>query len=118
MNVMVDNKCMNQLMANKDNVINSVKDFIMDMSSRGIVVNDLNKLMDCCKHIADAGNKNPLDILIHVVKTGRKMDIHFYADDKVISDIRLGEFDFYLKSVYGFTPYQVSVFVSSVGVVN
>ena len=115
---MVDNKCMNQLMANKDSVINSVKNFIMDMSSRGIVVNDLHKLIDCCEHIADAGNKNPLDIMMHVMKTGRKMDIHFYADDKVISDMRLGEYDFYLKSVYGFTPCQVSVFVSSVGVVN
>lgn len=115
---MVDNKCMNQLMANKDSLINSVKDFIMDMSSRGIVVNDLNKLMNCCEHIADAGNHNPLDILMHVVKKGRKMDIHFYADDKVIADLKAGEYDFYLKSVYGFSPYQVSVLVSSVGMVN
>lgn len=115
---MANKECMNTSMANTVDVINSVKGFIMDMSSRGIVVNDLNKLMGWCEHIADAGNKNPLDILMHVVKTRRKMDIHFYADDKVISDMRLGEYDFYLKSVYGFTPYQVSVFVSSVGVVN
>lgn len=115
---MANKKCMNTSMVNTGDVINSVKGFIMDMSSRGIVVNDLNKLMSCCEHIADAGNHNPLDILMHVVKTGRKMDIHFYADDKVISELKTGEYDFYLKSVYGFTSYQVSVFVSSVGMVN
>jgi hypothetical protein len=115
---MANKECMNTSMANTGDVINSVKYFIMDMSSKGIVVNDLHKLINCCEHIADAGNKNPLDIMMHVVKTGREMGIHFYADNKVISDMRLGEYDFYLKSVYGFTPYQVSVFVSSVGVVN
>lgn len=115
---MANKECMNNSMANTVDVINSVKKFIMDMSSRGIVVNDLSKLMNCCEHIADAGNHNPLDILMHVVKTGRKMDIHFYADDKVIADLKAGEYDFYLKSVYGFSPYQVSVLVSSVGMVN
>lgn len=115
---MANKECMNTSMANTVDVINSVKGFIMDMSSKGIVVNDLNKVMNCCEHIADAGNYNPLDILMHVVKTGRKMDIHFYADDKVISELKAGEYDFYLKSVYGFTPYQVSVLVSSVGMVN
>lgn len=109
---------MNTSMANTVDVINSVKNFIMDMSSRGIVVNDLNELMKCCERIANAGNNNPLDILMHVVKTGRKMDIHFYADDKVISDLKAGEYDFYLKSVYGFTSWQVSVFTNSVGVVS
>jgi len=111
---MANKECMNNSMANTVAVINSVKVFIMDMSSRGIVVNDLNKLMKCCEHIANAGNNNPLDILMHVVKTGRKMDIHFYADDKVVSELKAGECDFYLKSLYGFTPYQVSVFVGSV----
>ncbi|MGK0603480.1 hypothetical protein [Yokenella regensburgei] len=115
---MANKACMNNSMANTVDVINSVKDFIMDMSSRGIVVNDLNRLMDCCESIASAGNKNPLDILMHVVKTGRKMDIHFYADNKVISELKMGEYDFYLKSVYGFTPWQVSIFTNSVGVVS
>lgn len=115
---MANKECMNTSMANTVDVINSVKNFIMDMSSRGIVVNDLNELMKCCERIANAGNNNPLDILMHVVKTGRKMDIHFYADDKVISDLKAGEYDFYLKSVYGFTPWQVSVFTNSVGVVS
>ncbi|WP_261653624.1 hypothetical protein [Erwinia mallotivora] len=109
---------MKNVMAGEGDILMSIKSFIMDMSSRGIVVNDLNKLMDCCESIADAGNKNPLDILMHMVKTGRKMDVHFYADDKIISELKAGEYDFYLKSVYGFTPYQVSVFVSSVGAVN
>lgn len=115
---MANKECMNTSMANTVDVINSVKNFIMDMSSRGIVVNDLNKLMKCCDRIANAGNNNPLDILMHVVKTGRKMDIHFYSDDKVISDLKAGEYDFYLKSVYGFTSWQVSVFTNSVGVVS
>lgn len=115
---MANKECMNTSMANTVDVINSVKDFIMDMSSKGIVVNDLNKFINFCEHVANAGNKNPLDILMHVVKTGRKMDIHFYADDKVISELKAGEYDFYLKSVYGFTPYQVSVFTNSVGVVS
>lgn len=115
---MANKKCMDSSMVNKVDVINSVKDFIMDMSSRGIVVNDLNKVMNCCKHISDAGNKKPLDILMHVMKAGRKMGIHFYADDKVIVDLKAGEYDFYLKSVYGFTPWQVSVFTNSVGVVS
>ena len=112
---MVDKKCMNQLMVNRDDVINSVKDFIMDMSSKGIVVNDLNKLMNYCEHIADAGNKNPLDILMYIVKTGEKRDIHFYAGNKVISELKSGEYDFYLKSVYGVTHCQVAAFVNSVG---
>lgn len=115
---MVNKECMNNSMANTVDVINSVKDFIMDMPSKGIVVNDLNKLMNYCEHIANAGNYNPLDILMHVVKTGRKMDIHFYADDKVISELKAGEYGFYLKSVYGFTSWQVSVFINSVGVVS
>jgi len=115
---MANKECMNTSMANTVDVINSVKKFIMDMSSRGIVVNDLNELMKCCERIANAGNNNPLDILMHVVKTGRKMDIHFYANDKVISDLKAGEYDFYLKSVYGFTSWQVSVFTNSVGVVS
>lgn len=115
---MVNKECMNTSMANTVDVINSVKDFIMDMSSKGIVVNDLNKFINCCELVANAGNKNPLDILMHVVKTGRKMDIHFYSDDKLISELKAGEYDFYLKSVYGFTPYQVSVFTNSVDVVS
>ncbi len=109
---------MKNVMAGEDGILMSIRRFIIDMSSRGIVVNDLNKLMKCCERIADAGNHNPLDILMHVVKTGRKMDIHFYADDKVISELKAGEYDFYLKSVYGFTPWQVSVFTNSVGVVS
>ncbi|UXK14282.1 hypothetical protein NYP80_19270 (plasmid) [Erwinia pyrifoliae] len=115
---MANKECMNNSMTNTAAVISSVKDFIMDMSSKGIVVNDLNKLINCCEHLANAGNNNSLDILMYVVKTGRKMDIHFYADDKVISELKTGEYDFYLKSVYGFTPWQVSFFISSVGVVS
>lgn len=55
---------------------------------------------------------------MHLVKTGRKMDLHFYADDNVISKLKAGEYGFYLKRVYGFTLYQVSVFMSSVSVVS
>ncbi len=55
---MANKECMNNTMANTGDVINSVKDFIMDMSSRGIVVNDLNKLMGCCEHIADGKRRS------------------------------------------------------------
>lgn len=99
-------------------ILISIINFIMDMTSRGIVINDPGKLMEHCELRVDAGDESAPDILTHLMRTGRKLNIHFYADAKVIIDLKKGEYDFYLKAVYGFTDYQVSVFINAVEIMH